>query len=155
MADVFDWEDDGIVWNSALLFGPEFGEVPPRIKVFTWRFIIDRLPTKYLLIMRGFDNISQSPLCEFCRNYTESINHMFYLCNVSKVLWERIFVWLGDDLPFTLEEFQNFGVIQEKVKNAKDRRKINMVWIATTWSLWIMRNAMIFDLVYSNIMYLS
>src|SRR3954467_11454226 len=77
-------------------------------------------------------------------------------------MWCRIFLWLGVDLSFSLDDFMAFGKFQEKVTNANSRLKINTVWLATTWSIWFMRNAMIFDKVpysfdevYSNILYLS
>lgn len=56
----------------------------------------------------------------------------------------------------------DFGLIQEKVKNVNDRNKVHIIWIATNWSLWIMRNAIIFDnvpfsfdVVCANLLFLS
>src|SRR3954468_10409226 len=43
------------------------------------------------------------------------------------------------------EEFLDFGGFQAKVVKVNDRRKINTVWFATVWSLWNMRNLMIFE----------
>ncbi|XP_058732731.1 uncharacterized protein LOC131604302 [Vicia villosa] len=142
-----------LFWNSL---------VPFKIQIFMWRVCIDRLPTKDSLSKRGVLDISSNLLCEFCKIHLETSTHFFFLCNVVKALWRRIYLWLGEDLPFSLAKFFDFGIIQEKVKNVKSRKKINSIWIATAWSLWIMRNAMIFDKVaysfdkvFYNIMFLS
>ncbi|XP_058784308.1 uncharacterized protein LOC131659084 [Vicia villosa] len=96
------------------------------------------------------------------RIHPESLNHLCFSCNVSKVIWCRVLLWLGEIPSLTIDGFLDFGFIQEKVVNVKARMKINSIWIATTWSLWYMRNAMIFekeeysfDMVYYKIMYLS
>ncbi|XP_058776848.1 uncharacterized protein LOC131651198 [Vicia villosa] len=136
--------------------------VPIKIQIFMWRMFISRLPTKDLLFLKGVNFISSNLLCEFCRCQLETPNHLFFLCFVSKDLWGNIYSWMGEDLPFTLEEVLDFGIIQEKVKSANIRKKINTIWFATSWCIWIMRNAIIFDnvsysfdKVYFNILYFS
>ncbi|XP_058732743.1 uncharacterized protein LOC131604312 [Vicia villosa] len=136
-------------------------KVPPKIKIFVWWLIISRMPTKDQLISRGVTNISTNHIIEFCRIHPETLNHLFFLCQVLKMIWGWILSWLGDGIHLTIEELMDFGSIQEKVKNANVRNKINTIWIATTWSLWLMRNAMIFenvsysfDVLCSNMLFL-
>ncbi|XP_058726786.1 uncharacterized protein LOC131598177 [Vicia villosa] len=77
-------------------------------------------------------------------------------------MWSRIYSWLEVETVLSLEEFMDFGTIQTKVKSLIDRRRINTIWIATSWSLWRMRNAIIFeqsqysfDVVSYNVMFYS
>lgn len=70
------------------------------------------------------------------------------------------FFFLGNGLNLSDEDFKDFDIIFKKVKNIV-RNKVHIIWIATNWSLWIMRNTMIFDnisfsfdTVCSNVLYL-
>ena len=42
-----------------------------------------------------------SPLCTFCKREIESIEHLFFYCNVTKTFWEAFCSWLS-----------NFNIIQ-------------------------------------------
>ncbi|XP_058762860.1 uncharacterized protein LOC131636242 [Vicia villosa] len=153
-----------VVWDSLLIKWLKAMwdlKLPPKIKLFAWRFFIDRLPTKDQLLKRGVSNVS-NPICDFCGNLLESSSHLFFLYQEVKEIWNHIFVWLGIPEKINIEEFVLFGDLQEKVKNIKRRTMINFVWFATIWCLWIMRNAIIFkgevfcfDDICSNIVFLS
>ncbi|XP_058773836.1 uncharacterized protein LOC131648056 [Vicia villosa] len=136
-------------------------DLPLRIAIFAWRFFSSRLPTIDSLLARGVANIP-NVCCVFCRVHPESLMHVFFDCQVSKNVWEWDYSWLCDEVLFSLQEFKEFLVVQEKVKKAKDRVKINFIWISLIWSLWIMRNSIIFEqasfsfeLVVYNVMFLS
>ncbi|XP_058726341.1 uncharacterized protein LOC131597678 [Vicia villosa] len=136
--------------------------IPPKIQFFAWRLFIARLPVKDLLLSRGVDLTSSDPMCVLCGSQPESLAHLFFFCNVSKTMWSRKFLWVGIASVISLEVFMDFGILQTKVKSLKDRRRLNIIWIATSWSLWCMRNAIIFeqgqysfDVVYYNVMFYS
>ncbi|XP_058759622.1 uncharacterized protein LOC131632923 [Vicia villosa] len=135
--------------------------LPLRIQIFAWRFFTSRLPTKDALISRGVVNIPNQ-WCVFYGNVPESLPHIFFSCHVSLKVWERIFVWLGEEVLFSFEEFLEFDVVQEKVKAVNVRVKINTIWMALIWSIWSMRNSIIFyqvpfcfDMVVYNVIYFS
>lgn len=111
-----------------------------------WRFFSLRLPSKDLMLLRGV-TLSSNSLCELCGDHPEMLHFLFFLCQVSKNLQERIYRWVGEDISFSVEEFLDYGLLQEKVKADKVRMKINIIWIAALWSLCTMRNAIIFDQV--------
>lgn len=98
-----------------------------KIKIFAWRMFTFRLPSKDMLIRRGIANISSNQNCVFCNCHPESMNYLFYLCQFSKAMWERIYIWLGDDVYFSIEDLMNFDSIQEKVKNVFVRENINNI----------------------------
>ncbi|XP_058776563.1 uncharacterized protein LOC131650876 [Vicia villosa] len=136
-------------------------KLPPKIKVFAWRAFIDRLPTRDQLLNRGVVTVT-CPDCVMCGSFLESSSHLFFYCQEVKVIWKHVFFWIGSPKEFTEEEMPCFEVIQEKVNCSKRRILINFVWLATIWSIWLMRNAIIFkgevfcfDVICSNIVFLS
>ncbi|XP_058759056.1 uncharacterized protein LOC131632298 [Vicia villosa] len=136
-------------------------KLPPKIKVFAWRFFIDRLPTRDQLLKRGVANVSSLD-CVMCGSSFESSSYLFFTCQEAKIIWKHVFIWLGISEAINVEEIICFDVIQEKVKCCKRRILINFVWVATIWSIWLMRNAIIFkgeefcfDVICSNIVFLS
>lgn len=64
-------------------------DVPPKIHIFIWRKIIDRLPTKFQLQYRGI-LCSANSLCVFCEASLESSSHLFFNCDFAKRIW----VWV-------------------------------------------------------------
>ncbi|XP_058733456.1 uncharacterized protein LOC131605076 [Vicia villosa] len=150
---------DSIVINSLKVVWDL--KLPPKIKVFAWRFFIDRLPTRDQLLKRGVANVS-CPNCVLCGSCLESSSHLFFNCQVVKVIWKHVFLWLGIPNDFNEEEIRCFETIQDKVKSSNRRTLINFVWFATIWSIWLMRNAIVFkgevfcfDVICSNIVFLS
>ncbi|XP_058741959.1 uncharacterized protein LOC131614382 [Vicia villosa] len=153
----FGWDSILIRWLKAMWDL----NLPPKIKLFALRFLIDRLPTKDELLKRGLSSIS-NPNCDFCGNVLESTSHLFFLCQEAREIWNHIFGWLGIKEEINFEEFLSFGDLQDKVKNRKRITLINFVWFATIWSLWLMRNAIIFkeegfcfDVICTNIVFLA
>ncbi|XP_058784167.1 uncharacterized protein LOC131658936 [Vicia villosa] len=141
-----------VIWKST---------ISAKIRTFSWRFLTNRLPLKVQLANRGVASFTSID-CPFCSNHPESLDHLFYQCHVSNAVWNRIFIWLGDDVNLSIEEFKSFGSIQEKVKNTKIKVNLNSIWMALIWCTWYMRNTIIFDNaifsfdeVISNIMFFS
>ncbi|XP_058761309.1 uncharacterized protein LOC131634688 [Vicia villosa] len=136
-------------------------KLPPKIKVFTWRLFIDRLPTRDNLLKRGVTSVV-CPNCVMCGSSLESSSHIFFFCQEVKAVWNYVFTWLGIAEEISVEDFLRFEVIQEKALGSKRRIAINFVWIATLWCIWLMRNDMIFkgkvfsfEVVCTNIVFLS
>ena len=59
--------------------------IPSRLNVFGWRLRLNRLPTKVNLDRRG---IELGPvLCPMCGDDVETVNHIFFTCEVAVELW--------------------------------------------------------------------
>ncbi|XP_058725811.1 uncharacterized protein LOC131597115 [Vicia villosa] len=136
-------------------------KIPPKMHIFAWRFFIEKIPSKDELLNRGVTCILNSD-CVFCGNHPEVFSHLFFNCHVVKEIWTQMYGWLGIEEVLNGVDFLDFGAIQDKVKNANHRLKINIVWIAIIWCIWLMRNAIIFkgeafsfDVVCSNTVFLS
>ena len=60
-------------------------KIPPKAKIFTWRLIKDRLPTK--LNLRGRQVEITDPMCLLCNNSEEDAAHLFFNCSKVLPLW--------------------------------------------------------------------
>ncbi|XP_058755156.1 uncharacterized protein LOC131628330 [Vicia villosa] len=69
-------------------------EVPFKIKVFDWRLFMNRLPTKDLLMHRGINFTSSNLNCVFCDMHLKEMDHVFFKCNVIKIVWKEIASWV-------------------------------------------------------------
>ncbi|XP_058725660.1 uncharacterized protein LOC131596952 [Vicia villosa] len=116
-------------------------EVPFKIKAFGWRLFLDRLPVKDLLKTRGISIPLDDLKCLFCGNSSESSPHLFFSCLVVQNIWSEIANWVGKGDNIDVECLSNFmdwhlffGSKKVKV------RKLGVVWLATTWTIWLVRN---------------
>ncbi|XP_058746298.1 uncharacterized protein LOC131619191 [Vicia villosa] len=100
-------------------FGPYFkfdeayrhfwkAEVPFKIKPFGWRLLLDRLPTKELLVFRGISIPLDKLMCTFCGYGVENRNHFFFCCRVVKDIWFEIALWVGKSVSAEGECLSNF-----------------------------------------------
>nr|GEY51542.1 ATP-dependent DNA helicase PIF1-like [Tanacetum cinerariifolium] len=65
--------------------------VPIKVSILSWRTRLDRLPTRVNLIMRGVN--MDSSLCPVCNSVQEDSNHLFFLCDLGKSIFQRICHW--------------------------------------------------------------
>ena len=66
-------------------------KIPHRIKLFLWLLENQVVLTKDNMIKRNWQG---DPSCYFCPS-NESINHLFFLCPVAKVIWGTVALCLG------------------------------------------------------------
>lgn len=58
--------------------------IPPKVKMFAWMFIHERLQTKGRL-SKFIKDIYKG--CTLCNNGEESQSHLFFECNYAKLVW--------------------------------------------------------------------
>ncbi|GJY85810.1 RNA-directed DNA polymerase, eukaryota, reverse transcriptase zinc-binding domain protein, partial [Tanacetum coccineum] len=68
-----------------------------KVNVFIWRFILDRLPTRLNLSLRGIEIPSIE--CPICNSGMESVDHIFFDCEVASNIWRLVDVWTNIDMP--------------------------------------------------------
>ncbi|XP_058761560.1 uncharacterized protein LOC131634951 [Vicia villosa] len=117
---------------------------PPNILHFGWRILLNRLATKDQLLKRGMLMEDGDSACVFCHSEEENLHHLLGGCKVLSCLWRKVFEWLGPFGNVGLEDFEGFFDNFEKVKAISKRMIIAVVWLATVWSIWLRRNAIIF-----------
>ncbi|CAI8590076.1 unnamed protein product [Vicia faba] len=107
--------------------------VPYKIKAFGWMLLINRLPTKDLLSIRGISFPIDSQKCISCGNADETLDHSFLFCYVIILVWRDIAEWIGfSDFP----EIESKGSFMKwykfcKLKKVK-KEKEGCDWLAIT-----------------------
>lgn len=120
-------------------------QVPVKIKAFVWRCFLNRIPTKYLLAIRGIFPLSSNLDCAFYGVVTESSLHFLLLCVLVDLVWKELASWnvLSD---FRADNFKgSYWIWSSFCRSRKvNKRKVGCIWLAIIWSLWIFRNGIIF-----------
>ncbi|GKC34750.1 RNA-directed DNA polymerase, eukaryota, reverse transcriptase zinc-binding domain protein [Tanacetum coccineum] len=60
-------------------------DIPIKINVFLWRLSLNKLPSRMNLDKKGID--VDSILCPVCNDDVETVNHLFFSCDMAKDLW--------------------------------------------------------------------
>ncbi|XP_058767962.1 uncharacterized protein LOC131641683 [Vicia villosa] len=126
----------GLVWKMKVSF---------KIKAFGWRVFVYRLPTKDLLMYRGIVFPLDSLKCVLCGIQNENRDHSFLKCNGVKVIWRKIASWIGKPKGTKEDCLANFidrYLFCKKKKVKVD--KLGVVWVATSWIIWLLRDEMCF-----------
>lgn len=97
---------------------------PSKIKVFGWRLLTDRLPTRDHLVRRNIIQGEYNRVCVLCFEMEENLSHILFHCNKIREVWETIYNWLGImnmvGIPSS-QQFNNF-VFQLKGRMKKKIR---------------------------------
>ncbi|XP_058767418.1 uncharacterized protein LOC131641109 [Vicia villosa] len=115
------------------------------ILMFGWRFILNRLPTKDNLLERDIELAEIDEVCVLCGNYSETRNHLFTDCIFSLRIWKAIYAWLGYSKQISANDFVDFPNRFSKMNNKAVREVVYIVWLAASWTIWLSRNAVIFE----------
>ncbi|XP_045797681.1 uncharacterized protein LOC123891843 [Trifolium pratense] len=119
-------------------------DVPSKINVFGWRLLLNKLPTRTALNRRGILTNSHDLPCVCCFKQLEDSAHLFFSCSFSKEVWSNVLNWLGKTLPLGAEGWYHFILFGDQF-NVKDKGRVRyLVWLATTWNIWKLRNLVIF-----------
>jgi hypothetical protein len=70
------------------------GVVPPKVEIFCWMAIINRLNTRGVLVRRGVLDSSDSN-CPICLVEEESVDHLILHCHKHWIIWSKIIKWWG------------------------------------------------------------
>jgi hypothetical protein len=118
--------------------------VPSKVNVFGWRLLLNRLPTRATLHHCGILTNHHELSCIFCLQQTKDEKHIFFSCPFSKEVWNKILSWLGTSLQTGVQGRDHFLLFGDLFK-MKDKGRVRyLVWLATTWNIWNLRNKVIF-----------
>ncbi|XP_035840224.1 uncharacterized protein LOC118487459 [Helianthus annuus] len=120
-------------WNSL---------VPKKVGIVSWRALSERLPTKAALVTRNIDvgNIC----CQLCNDYPKTSDHLFAACHFSQAIWLVIAQWCKIP-PLILFSLKDVVDIRFAVSGSKRKKKlINAIFQVVIWSIWRLRNEVIF-----------
>ncbi|XP_058733587.1 uncharacterized protein LOC131605220 [Vicia villosa] len=121
-------------------------EVPSKVKIFGWRLLLNRLPVKEQLAKRNIIQREEDKVCVLCSEHVENLEHLFFNCHLSKIIWEKIGMWMEVHMEDNVVGAA--GHLKHFVTGLKGRMKKKMrglVWLTTLWSIWNSRNNFIFN----------
>lgn len=101
--------------------------VPSKFLVLAWRILLDRLPARVALQQRGVMEFAQGPSCVMCFQAEEDVQHLFFLCEKSRLIWQCICQWFGAELSLFAGRWENFQTVAAAVEGKKAKKTKHMV----------------------------
>jgi hypothetical protein len=117
---------------------------PSKVIAFSWQLLYDRIPTTSNLDYRGIIPPDAFRECVACVGRLESSCHLFLHCPFAMRVWYDIFRWLGLIIVIPPSVALLFEMVRGAGRNKKLRQGLLMIWHATIWSIWKVRNSVIF-----------
>ncbi|XP_070031558.1 uncharacterized protein [Nicotiana tomentosiformis] len=117
--------------------------------VFTmWLLLHGRLPTKDRLANWV---LSVTPHCVMCQGQVETREHLFVQCSYAIELWKKIIKWIQGGQMITSCWDQHLQWIIKQGKGKSNKASIfRMIYVETSYALWIERNTRIFEQRYCD-----
>ncbi|KAF1877282.1 hypothetical protein Lal_00012053, partial [Lupinus albus] len=110
---------------------------------FVWKLIRGRFPTWDELFKRNVIIRVDDMLCIFCNNHVETVDHLFVSCDFASSIWKCFYAWLQISVinpSLVLDSLK----LHDFVRRGCCPKLWRMFWFTVVWSLWIMRNKVIF-----------
>jgi len=63
---------------------------PSKVVAFSWKFLLNRIPTRVNLELRNALPPEVSSLCVLCGDEAETVNHLFLHCSISSRVWRGL-----------------------------------------------------------------
>ena len=120
------------------------GLVPPKVEIFCWQMIRGRIAVREQLARRGLLNWDAA-VCALCKSKVETVGHLFFSCKLSWLIWMYCCsIW---DVSWVIHN--NPEVVLMAWQCALPRNRCSKAWkmafFAIVWSIWLMRNDMVFN----------
>ncbi|CAN1828501.1 Putative ribonuclease H protein At1g65750 [Linum perenne] len=110
--------------------------LPPKLKIFLWRVSHDAMATKVNLAKR---KCAATDICPICRQYAETQEHIFFVCNQAPRMWNQIL----PHIPL-LQAGERICSWLERMKDiTPNETMINICYLL--WTVWKSRNKAIFE----------
>ncbi|KAI8548067.1 hypothetical protein RHMOL_Rhmol07G0243600 [Rhododendron molle] len=139
------WEQMGLSSNRVM--GSIWKNIcPPKVEIFAWLALQDRVASRSVLLSRNLIPEGQSVMCPRCSFLLETPGHLFLHCPFSWLVWSLILDWwhVSWVCPASLVDLFSWW-LGMGFKNL-EKYMWETTFHATIWSLWLVRN----DLVFNN-----
>ncbi|GKD22003.1 RNA-directed DNA polymerase, eukaryota, reverse transcriptase zinc-binding domain protein, partial [Tanacetum coccineum] len=117
--------------------------IPIKINVFLWRLNLNSLPSRVNLDRRGIE--VDSLLCPTCYLDVETVNHIFFNCEMAKDLWALLAKWWELDIPICANISEWYSWLDGVRVASKSRLILEGVGRTLMWAIWNFRNQLIFS----------
>ncbi|KAJ3690613.1 hypothetical protein LUZ61_019777 [Rhynchospora tenuis] len=113
-------------------------KIPPKVKVFLWVVLLDKALTQQNLLTRNWPTILACVCCS--HGSVETASHLWVLCDYATQVWTLIQTRFSlPVLTFVPSVHQFWLHNRSSVGQTWD-----IIWAATTWTIWKERNRRIF-----------
>jgi len=126
----------GYLWKS---------RAPSKVLAFIWATLLNRIPTRVNLAARGVLGEESSRSCVLCGVRDETEVHLFLHCEEVQRVWKRIMCWLHCNFIIPNNLLVQLECWSKEVSNKKLRQGFWLIWYASLWVIWIVRNDIIFN----------
>jgi hypothetical protein len=123
-------------WNSF---------APLKVVIFSWKLVLNRLPTRRNLVVRGLLDSGASPACVWCPLVEENESHLFFSCPLAVEVWTMVMAWLGLVTAVPGNAFHSFESFGVPFRTNTRIKGLILIWQTVVWSIWLARNALIFE----------
>ncbi|KAJ3699256.1 hypothetical protein LUZ61_002961 [Rhynchospora tenuis] len=114
-------------------------KIPPKVKIFLWVLLLDRVLTQQNLLVRNWPSI---PACKCCDHGTfETSSHLFVLCNYARRVWTLIQIRFSLPLLILAPDLEELWL----QNRASVGHSWDIIWAAVTWAILKERNRRIFS----------
>ncbi|KAL8541411.1 hypothetical protein ACS0TY_002612 [Phlomoides rotata] len=103
------------------------------------------------LIRRGIKLDEEANTCQLCKDREENIRHLFFECKVSYTIWCDIIKWLGVSMVFHINPSSHFLLFENCLGRGEKAKVAASIWIGIEWSIWNLRNEVIFNKIAINV----
>nr|GEW29263.1 hypothetical protein [Tanacetum cinerariifolium] len=117
--------------------------VPIKVNIFMWRLSLNKILTLVNLDRKGIDVASL--LCPVCSEHIESVDHLFFSCGMTRDIWVLLARWCHLDFLKFSNIVEWFLWLNDCQVSKTARLILEGVVAAMLWSIWNIRNALIFS----------
>jgi hypothetical protein len=118
---------------------------PLKVVIFAWKLVLQRLPTRRNLVVRGLRDGGANPDCVWCPLVVETESHLFFTCPVAVEVWTLVLAWLGLVTAVPGNAIHSFDSFGAPFRNKTRIKGLILIWHTVVWSIWLARNAFIFE----------
>lgn len=120
------------------------GTTPSKVLVFAWKVLWGRTQSKHNLFRRGIISTNDSLNCVLCSNEEESADHIFFDCSFSSQIWNTYHNWMKISTTLPCRSREHFLQHGGETWSQNQQRGTQVIWLAIIWSIWLMRNPVVF-----------
>ncbi|MFS8027731.1 putative reverse transcriptase zinc-binding domain-containing protein [Helianthus anomalus] len=116
----------------------------PKVNLFVWRAVNERIPTAVALAERGVH--LEDTRCGACGVADETASHLLASCVFARAVWWQVFVWCKIPIPASFDTLSQ--ILSHCCSLDVDKKKKQILYaicLMTVWCIWMHRNNKLFN----------
>ncbi|XP_022027114.1 uncharacterized protein LOC110928407 [Helianthus annuus] len=109
---------------------------------------MERLPTMAALARRNVPVPNQ--MCVLCGDYAETCDHIFVSCHFAQSIWQNLAIWCRMP-PIIAFGIKDLLTLHGPRSSSRESKAIHAVILVTFWSIWKVRNEVVFNQAVPNV----